>query len=103
VTAARGLAARLQPGPPLSLSPDSPLERPGATTARGRRPVKYTLLMDPADADALDLLLLRQRRITGRRVTKSQLIRGLLTVALTDRTVLDQVLDGLDPPGESPT
>jgi len=71
--------------------------------ARGRGPVKYTLLMDPADADALDHLLLRQRRTTGRRVTKSQLIRGLLTLALTDSTVLNQVLDRLEPPGKSPT
>jgi len=62
--------------------------------------VKYTLLMDPVDADALDHLLLRLRRTTGQRITKSQLIRGLLTLALTDTTLLDQVLDGLEGPAE---
>jgi len=91
VSGARGLAARLQPDPP------TPPEPPVATTARGRRPVKYTLLMDPADADALDRLLLRQRRTTGQRVTKSQLIRGLLTLTLTDSALLEQVLHGLEP------
>jgi len=99
VTGARGLAARLHPDPP------TPPEPPAATTARGRRPVKYTLLMDPADADAdaLDHLLLRQRRSTGQRVTKSQLIRGLLTLALTDSALLEQVLHGLEPQGQCPT
>jgi len=91
VSGARGLAARLQADPPPSPEP------PAAATAQRRRPVKYTLLMDPADADALDHLLLRQRRTTGQRVTKSQLIRGLLTLALTDSALLEQVLHGLEP------
>ena len=72
----------------------APPPAPVAEPAPSARPLtrKYTGRLDLAAADQFDELLLDARRRTGRHVEKSDLIRGLIAHAATDRTLLDRLL-----------
>jgi len=61
----------------------------------GQRMSKYTALLDPATAEAFDELALRARRVKGRRVEKSEIIRALITLAADDASLRDQVIGQL--------
>jgi len=65
-----------------------------------QRMSKYTALLDPATAEAFDELALRARRVKGRRVEKSEIMRVLITLAADDASLRDQVIGQL--PDESP-
>lgn len=53
---------------------------------------KYTVLLDLADAERFDALLLDARRRTGRHIGKSDLVRALIEHASADRSLLDRLL-----------
>lgn len=61
---------------------------------------KYTALLDSDTAEAFDELALRARRIKGRRVEKSEIVRALIMLAADDASLRDQVIGQL--PDELP-
>jgi 3-oxoacyl-ACP reductase-like protein len=74
--------AAAAPPPPAQVLPAPP----AAPATR-----KYTVRLDAADADRFDELVLLARRRSGRRVEKSDLIRGLIRTATTYPELLDRL------------
>jgi hypothetical protein len=60
---------------------------------------KYTALLDPETAEAFDELALRARRVKGRRVEKSEIVRALIMLAADDASLRDQVIGQLPDDG----
>jgi len=58
------------------------------------KPVKYTLLLDPATAVLFDTLSNEARTYSyGRAITKSDLFRAMLTVMADDGSVKENVFE----------
>jgi hypothetical protein len=72
---------------PHSASTPAPAEAPP--------PSKFTVLLEPDAAADFDQLALDIRRLLGRRVSKSDLVRALIALAAADLTLRDQLLDEL--------
>lgn len=70
------------PAPPAQVLP-----APAAAPAMR----KYTVKLTAADADRFDELVLLARRRSGRRIEKSDLIRGLIRAASTYPELLDRL------------
>lgn len=64
-----------------------------APTPQGQR--KYTVLLDADLADSVDLALMKMRRLTGRKVDRSAVVRELLAMLTDDPTLLDSVVERL--------
>lgn len=71
--------------------PDAPAAAP--LPSGGKR--KYTLLLDDEIAEAFDEQLVAIRRLVGRRVDKSQVVRELLALLQEDKALAAQVSDRL--------
>jgi hypothetical protein len=57
----------------------------GRTT--GRATAKFTVLLSLEDAAVFDELAVKVRRLTGRRVTKGEIVRTLVALASDDATL----------------
>lgn len=68
---------------------------------KGPRMSKYTALLDLETATAFDELALRARRVKGRKVEKSELVRALILLAADDSSLSDQIIGEL--PDEVPS
>jgi hypothetical protein len=66
-------------------------------TAKTSPPVSYTLRLTADESMAADELLLAARRLSGRRLERSDLIRALLELTAQDRTLLQRVVDAAEP------
>lgn len=98
-----GLSGRFTEEPPGQQADDgTTAQRHNGTTAAvpeqpaTAKPSKYTLLLAPDDALALDQLALDLRRHTGRAVDKSEILRALIRLADRDDHVADTVARALD-------
>jgi hypothetical protein len=106
-----GLSDRFGTEPPVPGTGDgTTASRQNGATARRRngrtapeppkadppKPSKYTLLLDSDDALILDQLALELRRLTGRRIEKSEIMRALIRRAYTDRPTADALVAALD-------
>ncbi|HSL06650.1 MAG TPA: hypothetical protein VK887_01585 [Pseudonocardiaceae bacterium] len=58
-------------------------------------PSKFTVLLDPDAAADFDQLAVDIRRLLGRRVSKGNLVRALITLATADLTLRDRLLNEL--------
>ncbi|HET9257475.1 MAG TPA: hypothetical protein VFO16_20055 [Pseudonocardiaceae bacterium] len=58
-------------------------------------PSKFTVLLEPAAAADFDQLALDIRRLLGRRVSKGDLVRALIALAVAEPTLRDQLIDEL--------
>lgn len=67
-----------------------------APPAPPAKPSKYTLLLEADDALTLDQLALELRRLTGRRVEKSEMLRALIRIAYTHRPTADALTEALE-------
>jgi hypothetical protein len=87
----RQLAERFQrasrAGLPAS-SGETPAETPVQT---GPRLSKFTLNLEPRDAEDFDALVLTARRALGRRVDKSEIVRALIALMGRDAALRQEV------------
>jgi hypothetical protein len=76
-----------------ALAPAVPVvEAPVADVPQPKKGSKYTAMLDGETAEAFDELALKARRVLGRRVDKSELIRVLIMLAADDASLRDQVI-----------
>jgi hypothetical protein len=92
------LAARLRgaatgPAPaPAPVSRPAPPPRPAGPEAPAR--TKFTMLLEPADADALEeITTLLGRQLGRRKVDRSEALRGLVRLARRDLSILAQLAE----------
>jgi hypothetical protein len=76
---------------PVPVAPIEPAPAVGRATAPNKGS-KYTALLDGETAAAFDELALKARRVLGRRVEKSELIRVMIMLAADDASLRDQVI-----------
>jgi hypothetical protein len=58
-------------------------------------PSKFTVLLEPDAAADFDQLALDIRRLLGRRVSKGDLVRALIALAVAEPTLRGQLIDEL--------
>ena len=75
-------------------------QRPAGEAQGGSRMSKYTAMLDVETATAFDELALCARRVKGRKVEKSEIVRVLIMLASDDASLRDQVIGQL--PDEGP-
>ncbi|MER5631534.1 hypothetical protein [Streptomyces nitrosporeus] len=92
-----GLSNRFDNETPAQNSVDGrTARRQKEPAAPAAKPSKYSLLLDTADALALDELALQMRRLTGRRVEKSEILRVLIRLADAKPAVNGGLVKALD-------
>jgi hypothetical protein len=93
-----GVGSRLHGEP----EPTSPAGVPSRRRGGTLRPTqsKFTILLNAEDALTFDELALQMRRLAGRRVDKSEIVRALLQLAHQRPDVAQLVIDQLQGPGD---
>jgi hypothetical protein len=88
----RGFTA-VPPSPTPADDPPAPEAVPAAARpTKGSKGSKYTAILDDETATAFDELALKARRVLGRRVEKSELIRVLIMLAVDDASLREQLI-----------